>query len=88
MGNDFHAVVSDQVPAVAEVAQAMEAAGLEDVLLSGSGSAVFGFPPATAAENVTTSIVATLRAALPDASVFAVTTLSAMPAPYPATARG
>jgi 4-diphosphocytidyl-2-C-methyl-D-erythritol kinase len=85
IGNDFHAVVAARVPAVAAAVRALEAVGLEHVLLSGSGSAVFGFPT----DDIDTSgVVDRLRSALPEARIFPATTLDAMPAPYVAGERG
>lgn len=80
--NDFHAVVADRVPAVAAAIEQLEAAGLDGVLLSGSGSAVFGFLPrsgdtAMAAERVTER----LRGVLPGARIFAARTLRTIPGP-------
>ncbi len=77
LGNDFHDVVAKRVPEVATVVRAMGAAGLRHVLLSGSGSAVFGFPADSLADS--------LAEALPEARVFRATTLERLSPPVPAS---
>lgn len=59
-GNDFHGIVASEVPEVAATLRAMQSAGLDGALLSGSGSALFAFLP----ETVAAREVADLRAAL------------------------
>lgn len=80
-GNDFHDVVAREVPEVASAASAMTSSGLEGVLLSGSGSALFGFLP----EGDEESVLARVEAATADlgARLFAAETLSALPPPHP-----
>jgi 4-diphosphocytidyl-2-C-methyl-D-erythritol kinase len=84
-GNDFHAVVADHVPEVGALAEVMVGIGLTGVLLSGSGSALFGFPTpglsaADAAKRLTESTVGT--------RAWAVGTLGVLPPPQSRASRG
>ncbi len=85
LGNDFHAVVAGKVVEVASAARAMEAAGLSTVLLSGSGSALFGFLPEHGAEEVVARVEASMSES--SARVFAVETLAELPEPAPIAAQ-
>ncbi len=73
--NDFHEVVAGKVPEVARLIEQLDEAGLEGVMLSGSGSAVFGFLPAVDAA------VERVRTALPEVRTFVARTLSTIPEP-------
>ncbi|HKK93876.1 MAG TPA: 4-(cytidine 5'-diphospho)-2-C-methyl-D-erythritol kinase [Longimicrobiales bacterium] len=87
--NDFHTVVADQVPEVARLIERLEDAGLEGVMLSGSGSAVFGFLPRATDGSIDPDgrrvavdrITRHVRAELSGVRTFAATTLGTIPGP-------
>lgn len=77
-GNDFHDVVAARIPEVATLALEMVEAGLEGVLLSGSGSALFGFPGTGASAE---EVAARLSGTRPGVRAWAARTLAALPEP-------
>lgn len=85
--NDFHDVVADRVPDVGAVIERLEAVGLDGVLLSGSGGAVFGFLPGDGEPSGESErVVEQLRETLPGVRTFAVRTLPTLPPPEPVDA--
>ncbi|MDT8369346.1 MAG: 4-(cytidine 5'-diphospho)-2-C-methyl-D-erythritol kinase [Longimicrobiales bacterium] len=75
--NDFHDVVARRVPEVAALREELVDAGLEGVLLSGSGSALFGFLPAGDRE----ASLDRLRRIPGGAEIFEASTLPEIPPP-------
>lgn len=80
--NDFQALIAAETPAVADALTALRDAGADPVLMSGSGSAVFGLLPEEAekAEAIEAAVRGGLSDKGPAVRVERVRTLSELPA--------
>lgn len=85
-GNDFHPLAAEHVPEVRTVVEVMKEAGAEGVLLSGSGSALFGFAPTGDSDTVARRLETATP--LSGCRVFRAETVSTLPTPIPIGVRG